>query len=702
MSKLSTPIDYEELKKRTDEYEREWREKKKKTATKKKKPDCVKDDADIERLAYFLPDYVKTHLTPSKGDNKYNCPFCPSGTGKNETGAFGIVTENPRKYHCFACGAKGDLFDLIGQVEGIPEFVGRVARAKELYGGGEPAKVNNMAELRTAPQQRKESPDLIKSPAVNAAEMAELDKYFSECNTRLQGNTYRGISRETLDRFKVGYDPAWKNPAAENAPTSPRIIIPTGGGSYIARHADENEKDYRYFDVGEKRIFNSQALITATAPVFIVEGEIDAMSIIDAGGEAVGLGGISGINKLVALLSADKPKAPLIVALDNDKPNKDGTPGAGPKATAELIDALDGLKIPYFVMNVYGDAKDANEALQRDREALEKNIAGVLDAARREYVGKNSIAGYMDTFIEYLQKGQISYPTGLTKFDRFALGGGLHPGLIVIGALSGLGKTTFILQIADNMAKSGQDVMFFALEMGRNELIAKSLSRISFVQRLEKYGDSNYTKTTGEILQGAKYFNESEIGVLKDALTEYERGAEHMFIFEGNDLDTDKEVTVDTIADKVAEHVKQTGRHPVVFVDYLQILQPAKDKMTDTEAVRYNVKALKEISRVFDIPVITISAFNRSSYKGDQGQEAFKQSGGIEYSADVLLKLQYDGQGKESFKREDAENEYPRKIYLSFLKNRHGGTNKADMLQLYPDHNYFLEKEFDEKEGFVK
>lgn len=55
----------------------------------------------------------------------------------------------------------------------------------------------------------------------------------------------------------------------------------------------------------------------------------------------------------------------------------------------------------------------------------------------------------------------------------------LYPGLYVIGAISSLGKTTFIHNIADNLAKAGDHVLFFSLEQTRLEMTLKSIARTS-------------------------------------------------------------------------------------------------------------------------------------------------------------------------------------------------------------------------------
>jgi replicative DNA helicase len=59
---------------------------------------------------------------------------------------------------------------------------------------------------------------------------------------------------------------------------------------------------------------------------------------------------------------------------------------------------------------------------------------------------------------------------------------GLYEGLYIVGAMSSLGKTTFVTQIGDQIANNGTDVLIFSLEMSRYELMAKSISRLTLTE----------------------------------------------------------------------------------------------------------------------------------------------------------------------------------------------------------------------------
>ena len=110
------------------------------------------------------------------------------------------------------------------------------------------------------------------------------------------------------------------------------------------------------------------------------------------------------------------------------------------------------------------------------------------------------------------------------------------------------------------------------------------------------------------------------------------------------------------------------------MIDYVQILRPIDQRMSDKQAVDYNVMELKRISRDFKIPIIGISSLNRMSYTQAISMTSFKESGAIEYSSDVLIGLQLAGAGEQGFDVDIAKRRDPRLIELVVLKNRNGST----------------------------
>ena len=91
------------------------------------------------------------------------------------------------------------------------------------------------------------------------------------------------------------------------------------------------------------------------------------------------------------------------------------------------------------------------------------------------------------------------------------------------------------------------------------------------------------------------------------------------------------------------------------------------------------------------MPVIGISSFNRANYRIEVSMEAFKESGAIEYSSDVLLGLQLEGAGEKDFNAKEAKKKNPREIELVVLKNRYGKIGDTLQFRYFPMFNYLEE-----------
>ena len=238
------------------------------------------------------------------------------------------------------------------------------------------------------------------------------------------------------------------------------------------------------------------------------------------------------------------------------------------------------------------------------------------------------------------------WATGFSELDAKLDGGFMGEQLIFLGAISSLGKTSFALQIATQIAEQGKDVLIFSLEMSKNELNAKTISRYTHILTEKDQYRQKYRLTTRDILSGrvgGVAFDQAvdmQGEVFIQALEATEKLAGNIRIFVGNN-----DVSVDKVRDAVDIHIRATNKRPFVILDYLQILQPT-DELRTTEKrllTDYDVTSLKVVSREFHIPVLVISAFNRTNYLEPVSMSSFRESSGIEYSSDILLAMQYHG-----------------------------------------------------------
>lgn len=569
------------------------------------------------------------------------------------------------KAHCFSCGADYDTLDVIGIDYGLTDNREIFQKAYEYF----------KIEWGT------ETTEHTHSSTHTYTEEPEKDYtvFYEEAHRHIKETDYlqrRGLSEETINRFNLGYDAKTK-----------RVIIPISKSFYKGRAIDKTAQPKYLIPAGAKATpFNVKALTEATKPIFIVEGEIDALSVIEVGGEAIALGGLN-VRIFLEVLKTQKPVQPLIIALDNDN--------AGEKAEPDLAAGLQRLSIPHLLFKPYGEHKDASEVLQADREALKAAIEEAeqitneaQDQERAEYL-ETSAAHHIQAFINGIAQS-VNTPfisTGFNNLDA-VLDGGLYEGLYIVGAISSLGKTTLITQMADNIAQNGNDVLIFSLEMARAELMAKSISRHTLETTLASGGDPRNAKTTRGITTGKRYadYSGAEKDLIKAAITAYGKYAERIFISEGMG-----DIGAAQVREEVKKHISFTGRTPIIVIDYLQILAPYNERATDKQNTDKAVMELKRISRDFKTPVIAISSFNRHSYKDAVTMEAFKESGAIEYSSDVLMGLQLAGAGEQGFNPNEEKQKSPRNIELVILKNRNGKTGDKLIFKYYPPFNYFKE-----------
>lgn len=497
----------------------------------------------------------------------------------------------------------------------------------------------------------------------------------------------RGLTDETINEFSIG---------SSNCPEVV-IVLPYGKDAdgeetayYSTRQIEPAEGESPHRKPG-KQFVGNEPLINAfdlyddsnDKPVFIVESAIDCYSIKQCGGNAVALGGV-GTSKLIEQLSRKHTKKTLIISLDNDE--------GGKKITKELAAKLQKMPVRFFVAgdspatDLCPTCKDANEQLIKDEGVLQNQIQSseqYVDVREKQYRRENGSALLALNIAGANSEPPIS--TGIVGLDEI-LEGGLRSGLYLVGAESSMGKTTFVQQMADNIAASGRDVMFISLEMSKNELVAKSVTRQHYQRCLtQKVAPVSY----GDIYFKSKYDmlpEEDKIRVQESAARYSGLCGDNLFVSEGVG-----NIGINEVQKQLNQHIQMTGNAPVLIIDYVQILAPFDARYTDKQNMDKAIVELKRISRDYTIPVIGISSYNRAGYGKEASRANFKESGGIEYGADMLIGMQFTGCTEEDFDVTTAYQNTPRMVDLKILKNRSGQTGGTVELHYYPQYQYFKE-----------
>lgn len=687
-----------------------------------------------DNLNFFLEKLYD--VTTTKGNFR-----CISGYHADNDPSMSIYLDREGKSHakCFACNAHYDSIDLIARkhnlnVSNKDDFKKAIEIGCEMLGikldsytpsaqydfknfaDHHPASTPTDTKVNTSVYPAKDEKFPVE-PCSNFNSEVELAhnnlmnnkdafKHFSD----------RGLTLDTIKKYKLGYAPKGardllteypalvkKMPSASYPYVLP-VINRIGIVNYLVFEiAFRNGTSPKYIKPSniDGLIFNERYLYQrVTEPVFVTEGIYDALSVEEVGYKAIALMGV-GYRRLLQFCKSFRHYT-LILSLDNDE--------AGTETIKKLSEELKNIGIKHIIRQSL--KKDFNEDLISDRKTFSDLLqSAVADAKKVEseseirYRNETCLVNYFEEFEQVRLKNQNkSYiPTGFNSLDSL-LDGGLFSGLYIIGAISSLGKTTLCLQMLDNIAKSGTDVLIFSLEMAKSELLAKSISRLTFTRGKRDIVVSG--RTTRDVLTNKQSHDQVDKSI-SDAIDTYKNEySKHVYILEGVGNYDVKE-----IRKGIETHINMTGNKPVVLIDYLQVIQPYDNKsLSDKQNTDKTVLELKRISREFDITVLVISSFNRENYYQSVSLTSFKESGSIEYSSDVLIGLQYaidyaikeTDKKKEELKnriekvRSDAKDGKPIDIQVKILKNRNGSIGNTN-LEFYPKYNSFIDSVFDDE-----
>lgn len=681
----------------------------------------------------LLSDYIRgaySYKVSGKRLRFNKCPFCDGGDcadifkkGKHE------------QFDCKQCGKKGSIIDFYGYENNID------AQTNE----GKSQIVNELCnkfgiDNNTNSQEAKQKPstELLQAQIKSIKQHEDkIKKYdFTDVVDRLhkqllespEGMKYfldRGLSEDTIKRFKLGYEPKGMNEAFKDYPELQnkkigdshekaecyQYFIPTfndkGECTYILsrrndilanQKIEEGKINYKVDDFRKLKTKNLTGVPTTIYNfdevmkndlIFICEGWCDTLSLENEGYKSVALNSVTGVDKFIDMIQEveDYQSKTYVIALDNDK--------SGKEARQKLQDKLQKLKCRVKHLYPEGEGvKDINDMLLNDEKNLLYSIVKIEQEIQEEnekILTQNSCYSHLNSilnkFISNRNKKLLS--TGYSKLDK-ALGGGLYNSLYVVGGISGLGKTSVVLNIVENLAKEEQDVLFISLEMSREELVAKSLSRFTRETVDKRFTPMDYPSQRD--IQNGNF--DIEAPYFQEGLMNYTEASKHIFIKEAN-----FNYNTELIREDIIKHKALRGKAPVVVVDYLQVLPCLKDYGDDKKNIDFNITELKRISREYDIPVIVISSIGRQYYKKPIDFEAFKSSGNIEFTADVVIGLQYSFMADIGNKPDteiqsmyqEAKAQYPREVQTVILKNRNGSIGEYTDFIYEPKYNYFKE-----------
>ncbi len=272
----------------------------------------------------------------------------------------------------------------------------------------------------------------------------------------------------------------------------------------------------------------------------------------------------------------------------------------------------------------------------------ERNTKGLVSI-------KDVIISTYDTFTKLNsdEAGELAgIPSGISALDSVTTGLN-RSDLIIVGARPGMGKTSFALNLARNVAGQGKCVAIFSLEMSREQLVNRLLSSEAKV--------SVKKLRTGQLSTDEW----TRLGMAASSLYE-------MPIF----LDDTSSITVQ----EMKARLRRLEKVDFVVIDYLQLMQSAKYGDNRVAQVSDITRNLKIMAKELNVPLMVCAQLSRSTEKGKTNHRPaladLRESGSIEQDADQVLFLYRD----EYYinEKEDPTTAEVGTSEVIVAKNRHG------------------------------
>lgn len=219
-------------------------------------------------------------------------------------------------------------------------------------------------------------------------------------------------------------------------------------------------------------------------------------------------------------------------------------------------------------------------------------------------------------------KGSVTgIPTGFTDLDYMTAG--LHPSeLILVAARPAMGKTAFVLNIAQHIAfRKNLPVAIFSLEMSKEQLVNRMFS-------LESNVDAQKLRT----------------GQLNDM--DWERLIESAGIIGKSQLmiDDTPGITIGELRSKCRKMKLEHGLS-IIIIDYLQLMSGSGRSESRQQEISEISRSLKGLARELDVPVIALSQLSRAVEQRPDHRPMMsdlRESGAIEQDADIVMFIYRD------------------------------------------------------------
>ncbi len=298
----------------------------------------------------------------------------------------------------------------------------------------------------------------------------------------------------------------------------------------------------------------------------------------------------------------------------------------------------------------------SDASLKQDLSSMEDILNDSFERLDELYKNKGAIRGIRTGYRDLDNK-----TAGLQRSD-----------LIILAARPAMGKTTFVTNLAYNIATiEKKSVLFFSLEMSKEQLVDRMLA--------DAAGVDSWNIRTGNL-------SDEDFAKLADAMGEMAEAP----IF----IDDTPGVSVLEMRTK-ARRAAHDGELGLIVIDYLQLMQgsgSAKSSANRVQEVSEISRGLKLLARELNVPVIALSQLSRSVESRDPKIPQLadlRESGSIEQDADIVMFLY-----REAYYNPETERENITDLILA--KHRHGPVGTIE-LYFHPERLRFMS--LDRKHG---
>lgn len=357
-----------------------------------------------------------------------------------------------------------------------------------------------------------------------------------------------------------------------------------------------------------------------------------------------------------------------------------------------------------FAAEGYGDCGDVQEFVDEAEQAIfalarvksESDVVPIREAIQQAF--------HVLTEARQTGGGVTGFSSGFTELDKRM--SGMHAGdLYIVAGRPGMGKTSFVLNVAANVAASrlvpsgepgaapvevsGDGVAFFSLEMPRAQLASRLLASEARVSMADLRSGQVSSDDWNKLTEAAARMGRIPLW-----------------------LDDTPAISILDLRAKLRRLQAELRRHPdgpkkmgLVAIDYLQLMSGRKGVTSREQEISEISRGLKQLAKEMEVPVIALSQLNRSvetrNTKDKRPQLSdLRESGAIEQDADAIMFIYRD-----EYYFEDSPDKGQAEVIVAKQRNGPTGTVKVKFTSHYTrfdnlaSDDYHFDDEFDNFQG---